>query len=80
MDEKPARMLHSPARSIGLFKRYQVFSIVGDLLDVDVSRDVWLRYFPRFRPIQDSGQFATCKFTISKYAGSTGEVDGVKGW
>ena len=49
MDEKPARMLHSPARSIGLFKRYQVLSIVGNLLDVDVSRDVWLRYFPRFR-------------------------------
>ena len=50
MDEKPARMLHSPARSIGLFKRYQVLSVVGNLLDVDVSRDDWLRYFPGFRP------------------------------
>ena len=68
MDEKPARMLHSPARSIGLFKRYQVLSIVGNLLDVDVSRDDLATIFSRI-PAGLSGSQA-----------SDGEIDGVKGW
>ena len=99
MDEKPARILYSPARSIGLFKRYLVVSMfcIKSRDGRKACKDASFAG-PIYRPVQtlsgfsrllatysmlmflgmigydifqDSGRFATCKFTISKYAGST---------
>ena len=85
MDEKPARILYSPARSIGLFKRYLVVSMfcIKSRDGRKACKDASFAG-PIYRPVQTLSSFSRFRFQSaqvpqdpvpSRFQAAVGEID-----